>query len=118
MLDISFLLLDPDFTTSFQLLEREAVFDGGEFIAGEPIVTTLHGVVRPTSDKDLEMLPEVDRVSGSTTFWVKGKVTLNINEQLPPLLKYKGLTYKATNVQDWTDSGFTKIFAVLQGRGG
>ena len=118
MLDISFLLEDPDFTTTFELLERSVEFVDGEFVAGEPTVTTLHGTVRPTSDKDLEMLPEGDRVNGTTTFWVKGRVSLNINEELAPLLRYKGLTYKAINVLDWSDSGFTKIIGVLQGRGG
>lgn len=118
MLDISYLLLDSDFTTSFELLERTTQFVDGEYVAGEPTITIMRGTVRPTSDKDLEMLPETDRISGTTTFWVKGRVELNINETLPPLLRYKGLTYKATHVLDWSDSGFTKIIATLQGRGG
>lgn len=118
MIDISFLLGDPDFTTSFMLTERNTKFVDGEYIAEEAVTTTLYGTVRPTSEKDLEMLPEGDRISGTTTFFVKGRIVLDINERLAPLLKYKGNTYKAITVIDMSDSGYTKIIAVLQGRGG
>lgn len=118
MLDISFLLEDGIFTTTFTLVEPQIEFVEGEWVVGDSVKRVLHGTVRPTSQKDLERLAEGDRVTGSTTFWYRGKLSLDISSNIAPSIEYKGATYKIIQVMDYTDSGFTKIFGQLEGRDG
>lgn len=118
MIDISFLLNDPDFTTVFQVAQPEGTWRDGEYLIILTPPREVRGVVRSTSKKDLEMLPEADRVSGSITFWTKEDIKLDLSDAPAPKLIYAGNEYKAFHVENWQDSGYTKIIGTLIGRCG
>lgn len=118
MLDISFLLNDPEFTTQFQVIQPLGAWQDGEYILSDPAPRIVQGVVRATGKKDLEMLPEADRVSGAVTFWTQEDIRMDLSRQPVPKLIYAGNTYKALHVENWQDSGYTKIIGTLMGRCG
>ena len=62
MIDISFLLLRSAFTTSFTLIESVGKWVNGKWVVSEGQERILHGAVSPTSQKDLERMPETSRL--------------------------------------------------------
>lgn len=109
MLDISFLLYDPDFCTLFTL-----VANSSEWINGRHCVVTkskaVTGVARPTSGDDLEMLPEADRVSGSMTFLTKAPMRFSDGEPAM-FIEYQRKRYKIIHADDFNENGFYKAIA-------
>lgn len=67
MLDISFLLDDPDFVTTFQIVKNQGEWQDGEYVVSQAAPETVSGV-EGDGQRRSEMLPEADRISGSITF--------------------------------------------------
>lgn len=118
MLDISFLLDDPDFVTTFQVIKTSGEWQDGEYVVLPTVPETVSGVVRATGKDDLEMLPEADRISGSITFWTRKPIDLDLTASPPPRLRYAGNTYKIMHLENWQDSGYTKMIGIMLGRNG
>lgn len=110
MIDISFLLLRSAFTTSFTLIESVGKWVNGKWVVSQGQERILYGAVSPTSQKDLERLPETSRLECTTTFWVKGATHLNIDASHPPRIRYRGATYTITQEEDYSNHGFTKLY--------
>lgn len=111
MLDISFLLEDPDFCTTFELIIDEGCFCKGRYIPAFK-ARCVKGVVRPTSGDDLDMLPEADRGKGAVTFYAR-KPMYVVDGLTAMRAKYKGKEYKLTHVDDFGDNGFYRAIGVL-----
>lgn len=118
MLDISFLLDDLDFVTTFQIVKNQGEWQDGEYVVSQAASETVSGVVRATGKDDLEMLPEADRISGSITFWTRKPIDLDLTASPPPRLRYAGNTYKIMHLENWQDSGYTKMIGIMLGRNG
>ena len=110
MVDISFLLLRPAFTTSFILVESAGKWVNGKWVVSEGQERILYGAVSPTSQKDLEQIPETSRLECTTTLWVKGAIHLNIDDSHPPRIRYRGATYTIKQEGDYSNHGFTKLY--------
>ena len=79
MIDLSFLLLRSELTTSFTLIEAVGQWVDRKWVISDGQEVTLQGAVSPTSQNDLDRLPETSRLECTTTIWVKGKTNLNID---------------------------------------
>lgn len=109
MLDISFLLYDPDFCTMFTLVSNKSVWIKGRHCI-ETKSKVITGVARPTSGDDLELLPEADRVSGAMTFLAKSPMRLSDGEPAM-VIEYQKKRYKIIHADDFNENGFYKAIA-------
>lgn len=110
MIDVSRLLTDPDFCEPFVIRRRVGKWEAGRFIAA-PEDTAVTGIVEPTNGDDLEQLPEGDRVSGMMTFYTKQPVYLAQDKRQSDEIIWRGKTYKAQHILDWSRHGFYKVIA-------
>lgn len=112
MIDVSRLLADPDFCEPFVIRRRVGKWEAGRFVAS-PEDTAVTGIVEPTNGDDLEQLPEGDRVSGMMTFYTKQPVYLAQDKRQSDEIIWRGKTYKAQHILDWSRHGFYKVIAAL-----
>ena len=112
MIDVSRLITDPDFCEPFTIRRRIGHWEAGRFIA-VPEDTAVTGIVEPTNGDDLEQLPEGDRVSGMMTFYTKQPVYLAQDKRQSDEIIWRGKTYKAQHILNWSRHGFYKVIAAL-----
>jgi hypothetical protein len=127
MIDISEIISDPDFAQEF-LVHREI----GANIAGRYVVDeidlTLYGVIIPATTKDLEQIPEGDRVTGMMVFYVPIDTPLYItkNDTLAGQATnttmtsdqcvWRGDKYRIFQTNSYDDYGYIKAICVyMQG---
>ena len=68
MINVSDILLDPDICQSFTVYRSSGKFGEGGWKENAPQTLTLQGVVYPSTAKELQQVPEGDRVQGMMTF--------------------------------------------------
>ena len=114
MINVSELIHDPDFCTTFILRHRSGTWVDGRFqtTATDSMVT---GVVRPANGKELELLPEGDRMKDVKVFYTWEKVQLSEDENASDEFIWQGGRYKALQVQDWSAHGFYETMASYVG---
>ena len=110
MIDVSRLITDPDFCEPFTIRRRIGYWEAGRFVS-MPEDTAVTGIVEPTNGDDLEQLPEGDRVSGMMTFYTKQPVYLSRDKRQSDEIIWRGKTYKAQHILDWSRHGFYKVIA-------
>lgn len=119
LIDISELLVDPDFATHFKILRTTGVWKGGRFILDSPEELSFYGPVQPPSVKEMEILPEGERLQGIMCFWVKGKdvfltrdLTADSKAGISDQFLWRGNHYKIIQIMPWSDYGWVKAFGV------
>jgi hypothetical protein len=104
-LDVSDVVLDPDFLDLMSLIHRTPVVDqyGKNQLTeqGSPI----YGSVQPASGKTLNRLPEALRVANVSSFWIQGKIVSDGSCKYPDIIAFKGKRYQVQVVFDWTNWG-------------
>lgn len=112
--DMSELLADPDFVTSFTLKET-----GGYRVAGkwtETIVETpKEGVIQPMSAGDTRFLQEGDKTKSGIKVYCAFEVSAS--SELPPklgdMIDWHNKTYRIAKApDDWSEYGYWKAIAV------
>lgn len=104
-LDVSDLLLDPDFIDPMIILHRRSSVNGfGENEVTEHSYAAV-GSIQPTTGKDLERIPEAMRQKDVKTFWIKSEIKLTKRTDYPDILVHNGRRYQVISVQDWLNFG-------------
>ena len=83
--------------------------------AGEEKQIRAFGTIDVLSDKELRMVPEADRASGSLAFYSKKEIYTTRNtpsSSLSDRIKWRGDYYKVVSVAPYGDYGFWKAIAV------
>lgn len=115
MIDMTELIHDPDFCTTFTVVRKLP----GAWVQGEQTVqeTTfpVEGIVLPSTSKDIEMLPEGDRRSGLKTFFADVELKVTDTETTADICVYKGCRYKLIHAFDYEANGFYKAIGTLAG---
>lgn len=106
------LLQDPDLVLPFVILRRaEGMVKGRSVITETPEDAT--GVVQPAMARELERLPEADRVK--STIAVFTVAPLRVGDEAQGIsadgIVWRGDTYTIAAVEDWTQYGFYKALA-------
>lgn len=116
MIDLSELIHDLDFCTNFIVVkESNPVWNKGELTQKE-IKLTVEGIVLPSSSKDIELLPEADRVHGLKSFFTdECEFTLTDTEKTSDICIYRGKAYKLLQVFDYSDNGYYKAIGAMIG---
>ncbi len=68
MIWVAELLYDPDLSQPFTVERSVGSFGPGGWAEGSPISIPLNGVIYPTTQAELQQVPEGDRVTGMATF--------------------------------------------------
>ena len=111
-LDLSEIVSDPDLAEQFQIVRSR-----GGFVAGgwSDQLTTIaaYGVVSVASEKDLEMVPEGDRVRESRVFHSTQAmyVTNADNQGTSDFLVWQGVKYRVYSVADYSNRGYYRAIA-------
>lgn len=104
-IDVSGLLLDPDFVDPVVLIHRTPTVNSyGQNVLSEQSVQTF-GSVQPASGRTLQRLPEALRVANVSSFWIQAGIVADGSSQYPDLISFKGQRYAVQVVFDWTNWG-------------
>ncbi|GHV49914.1 hypothetical protein FACS1894216_01150 [Synergistales bacterium] len=120
LLNVSDVLDDPDFNSDFQVARRTRdTGDDGRSVVTEEILE-LNGVVQPMSDRDLERLPEEDRVNGGITVWCRQPLVTVGEDHVADEILWDNSRYQVVHCDVWQyGDGYRQIQArlVLQAGG-
>jgi galactose-6-phosphate isomerase len=115
-IDVSDVLLDPDFTSPVCLIDRKNVVDnyGQNSIKEVPFETV--GSIQPASGKVIARLPEAMRVANLSSFWVRATIIASAPGKYSSILVFNGQRYQVMTVFDWSNygAGFTEGVCVAE----
>ena len=104
-LDVSELLLDPDFVDNIVQIKRTTQVTGkGQNITTETRVNTI-GCVTPASGKTILRMPEDFRVADVYEFFLRGTITASAPGKYSDVLVFKGFRYNVQLVFDYSNWG-------------
>lgn len=105
LIDVSELLVDPDFVDVAYLIQRTpTVSSFGENSLSEESSKTVASV-QPASGKVIQRLPEALRVANLKSFWIKGTIVADGSSAYPDIISFQGKRYQVQTVFDWTNWG-------------
>lgn len=105
LIDVSDMLLDPDFINSVSLIHRTASVDS--FGKNQLVETTVNtfGSVQPAPVKDVQRLPDSLRLQDVRKFWIKAEILSDGSAQYPDLIAFKGNRYQVISTEPWLNYG-------------
>lgn len=112
MIEINEIIDDPDFAQTFTVYRSS-----GDFVNGRWVETTtevsLEGVILPASAKELNQLPEADRLTGSISIYSKSQLYLTSNDEqrTSDKILWKEQQWKLISVENYSDFGFYHAMA-------
>ena len=105
-IDVSDILLDPDFVDSIQLIHRTATISNkGANVVVEAVPVTTVGSVQPASFKQLQRLPDALRTSDVRSFFIKAAILSDGTSQYPDIIVFGGQRYQVQTVAPWLNYG-------------
>ena len=110
---LSHVVLHPAFSQIFTVLRSSGDWINGRWTEGTVTKIEMTGVVSVASEKDLQILPEADRVSGMMVFHsVKPLYITRIGTEKGTSDKiiWKGQEWKLKHVWDYSDYGYYKAY--------
>ena len=108
MIDVSELITDDDFAQSFNVYRISGVFGIGGWIADPEQTIPMSGVVTVTSVRDLEQIPEGDRVRGMMTFHTTEELFVTRQGAISDEIEWRGDRYRVYQVSPYVDYGYFK----------
>lgn len=104
-LDVSEVLLDPDFFDPITLIHRKTfVNEYGENELTETCLPTI-GTIQPATGKVLARLPDALRNADISSFWIRGQIISDGSCKYPDLIVFRGQKYAIQQVFDWMNYG-------------
>lgn len=114
MMNIGRVLDNPKFRQSFTVYRKSGQFGAGGYQETETSLP-MSGVVTPTTSRDIQQVPEGDRVTESMTFYTKDSLyithtdgTAGTSDQAV----YRGARYKIVQVKNYLDYGYNKAIGM------
>ena len=116
LLNLSEALLSPEFLQTVKVYRNiGGYWEKGKFIQEEQVFRE-EMVVCTASDKEIEMLPEGDRIKDAKTFHCLKELFITQDEEnssrTSDMLEWKGHRYKIITLTDNSDYGYYKAYAV------
>lgn len=116
MINVARLLSRPAFSQSFTITRLTGSVLKGDFITTPETFETT-GIIRPANTKDIQMVPEGDRVTGMVTVYTSTQlyVTRRTGSNSPGLsdeITWQGEQYKIIQTANYSDYGYFKSMAV------
>lgn len=115
-IDVSFLLSDPDFTSTATLIQRAGTSNEfGEYVITETS-STIVCVVQPGTQGTFEKVLDSARLSDSIVVYYKGVISNERAGGYGDVIVWGGNRYQVKDVEDYSNYGFgfVKAVAVLE----
>lgn len=115
MIDLSEVVNNPDMAQDFTLLRSSGSWQNGIWIS-VPASQLCHGVVSVATPRDLDMIPEGDRVTGAMVFhssvplygtWVDPQGMQHSSD----ILMWNGNQFRVLTVSQYLDYGYYRAVA-------
>lgn len=104
-IDVSDVLLDPDFIDRLTLIHRtESVNSFGKNVLVESSVDTV-GSVQPASGKDIKRLPEGLQSSDLRAFYIKAEITTDGAGKYPDIIVFNSKRFIVQLCEPWLNFG-------------
>ena len=117
LLDVSFMLTDPDFVNTVPIIRRQKVTGSNGRVTFTETSGTIVGCVQPASGDTLVQLPELSNTTGSLEVWTQAELNVDTASQGADILTWQGSRYivaaKVDNYQHY-GNGFTHAVLTLQ----
>ena len=118
MINVSRVLNSPNFTQSFIVYRKKGHWDKGAMVQIEDALT-FRGVISVASPKQIQQVPEGDRVSGMMVFHSTSEIyttrawgtEYQTDYGTSDELVWRGKRYKVVHVAPYSDYGYYKAFA-------
>ncbi|EKQ56271.1 MULTISPECIES: hypothetical protein [unclassified Clostridium] len=121
MIDVSSVILDPSFAQTFTVYRISGDWVGARFVNNEPEVINMVGTISIANAKQIEFIPEGDRIGGEIAIHTTEPLycSRNINDDsgdeesyIADELEWHGERYKVYQVNEYSDYGY--YFAIGQ----
>lgn len=106
MINVSEVIRDPDFCTSFRIVRQIGYFTGGNFIVESTEQKDVLGVVDPAPGKTLEVSAESDRATNMKNFYCLEELKISPDGSISDFVIYGDKTYKIFKVENFSDFGY------------
>lgn len=111
MINVSRVINDPRFSRSLTIYRKKGAWGRGRF-EGVESELNIQGVISVAKAKDVEMIPECDRIGGEMVIHTTQKIfTTNENGTSDELL-WEDERYKIYSVSSYKSYGFYKAIAM------
>ena len=113
MIDVSELIIDPDFAQPYTVHRKSGAWSEGVFNEIESELQ-FNGVIIVANTQDVNMMPEGDRIAGLMTFYTTADnpifVTRNLSSDqgTSDEIEWRGERYKVMQTFPYTDYGYIK----------
>lgn len=114
MIDVREMLYDPDFCEEFNIIRKTGDWVNHRWV-DTPETITVTGIATPINSKDMDMLPEGDRISGLKTFYADQVLRGSNDEATADICEYNGDQYRIFQVFEYNKYGFYKGIGKLIG---
>lgn len=109
MIDVSDVVNDPDLCSNFQILQMFGKFTPDGWTITQSTLVNTFGAVRNMSGKDLEMIPEADRVREAVSFRTTTalyETNETSSNRISDILIWQGNQYKILTVKNYSEQGY------------
>ena len=119
MLNLSRVAVSPTLGSPYQIVRTTGHFDAGGWISDAPATLNAFGIVSAGTDRDLQQVPEGDRVTGSKFFvWIKPIYQTNESRSgISDVILFGGDQYRVKTVLVNGEAGYWKVHAVRMSGG-
>jgi hypothetical protein len=115
MINVEEVVMDPDLTQAFDVYRNYGSFKPGGWSEDDESVITMMGVVSVSAPKDLQQVPEGDRVMGARTFHTNREIFVTRNTDDPGTsdrILYDGEFWRVAQVSPYGQYGYWKAVAI------
>jgi hypothetical protein len=115
MINVGELITDPDFAQEFNVYRSNGSFVDGVWTEGTPTQIKMTGVVTVMRAREIDQLPEGDRVSGGMNFHTTAILYVSREgtyEGISDKIYWRGNYYKLVSVLPYADYGYYKASGV------
>lgn len=115
LINVAKAITDPRFSQKFKVFRKSGEWVKGRFTESEKEISMI-GVVTPSKPKEIEMIPEGDRVGGEITIHTTRKLyttrsinTSEANEEnqgTSDIIEWQSERYKLYQVNDYSQYGY------------
>lgn len=112
-MDLSDVVSDPDLAEPYVIRRITGSFQAGGWQANAPQDIAAYGVVSVAKAKDLDAIPEADKIEEAMVFHSTQEmfVTSEATNQTSDLLVWQGDTYRVYSVANYSNRNYWKALA-------
>jgi len=115
MIDVSELIGDPDFEQGYTVTRSSGDFGAGGWKENTPVSIPMNGVITVARFKDLNQVPEADRVTGAMLFYSTQEIYVTHNDAskgTSDVITWNGDDYRIAYIWPYVDYGYWKAYGV------